>query len=160
MEVAGRAGIPQVLVPGCLDFITTGRYDEASREFPDHILFAHNPELTLVRMSAAQMDNLGRVFAWKANTALGPTTICVPNEGLSIPGAVGGPFSDPQADGAFLRALEAELSETIPVRVVDAHINDPEFGVVVLEELSAVLAAATSTNKESKSTMEVTSEHR
>ena len=54
MEAAGQMGLPQVLVPGCIDFITTGRYEDAEREFPGRRLYRHNPELTLVRLGATR----------------------------------------------------------------------------------------------------------
>ena len=141
MEAAGRRGLPQVLVPGCLDLITAGRPDVAQQQFPGHRLFNHSPELTLVRMAAPQMERLGRVFAAKANLALGGTTICVPSQGFSIPGSNHGPFWDPEADAAFLQALIATVADHVRVRVVDAHINAPEFAAVLVEELQAVLAA-------------------
>lgn len=142
MEAAGRKGIPQVLVPGCLDFITVGRLEEAKGEFPDHVLFAHNPELTLVRMKTNQMVRLGEIFASKANSATGPTTVCVPTRGLSVPGAPGGPFSDPEADQALQDALTNNLRNTVKLRLVDAHINDASFAEAVLEELNDVMSKA------------------
>ena len=81
MEAAGRRGIPQVLVPGCVDFITCGRWEEAEREFPGRPLFRHNPELTLVRLNRDEMRQMGELFAQKANLAIGPTVICVPTRG-------------------------------------------------------------------------------
>src|SRR5262249_18720841 len=39
MEAAGRAGIPQVLVPGCIDFITCGPLAAAEAEFPGRVYF-------------------------------------------------------------------------------------------------------------------------
>ncbi len=59
METAGRIGCPQVLVPGCLDFITCGPVPVAEREFPGRVMFRHNPELTLVRLLPEEMAELG-----------------------------------------------------------------------------------------------------
>lgn len=147
MEVAGGAGVPQVLVPGCLDFITVGRFDVAQAEFPDHRLFRHNPELTLVRMNTDQMTRLAEVFARKANAASSPTTVCVPTGGLSIPGAEGGPFWDPDADQAFLETLQARLVDRVKLRIVDSHINGSRFVDAVLQELSTVMAESKFANE-------------
>src|SRR5206468_12793951 len=77
MEVAGRLGLPQVFVPGCLDRITAGRYEETHAAWPGRVLYRHNPAFTLVRLTATEMGALGRSFAEKANRAVGPVRICV-----------------------------------------------------------------------------------
>ena len=102
METAGRKGIPQVLVPGCVDFITCGTLAEAEQEFPGRVMFGHNPELTLVRLREDEMAELGAIFAAKANLSTGPTSVLVPKEGFSVSDVEGGPFWDPEADGAFI----------------------------------------------------------
>ena len=139
MRAAGRAGIAQVLVPGCVDFITCGRWDEAELEFPGRRLFAHNPELTLVRLTAEEMEAVGRTFAQKANAATAATTICVPMHGFSVPDTDGGEFWDPAADRAFVSALQETLRDEVRLRLIDAHINDDAFIDAVLEELLALI---------------------
>jgi uncharacterized protein (UPF0261 family) len=139
METAGTRGIPQVLVPGCVDFITCGPWDETEREFPGRIMFRHNPELTLVRLSRQEMGDLGAVFAEKANVAVGPTSVLVPTKGFSVPDTDGGPFWDPDADAAFVRALESNLAAGVSLRVVDAHVNDPAFVDLVVAELLSLM---------------------
>jgi uncharacterized protein (UPF0261 family) len=140
MEAAGRAGIPQVLVPGCVDFVTTGRYDEAERAFPGRRLYRHNPELTLVRLDAAEMRRMGEVFALKASAAEGPVAICVPTQGFSVPDSEGGPFWDAEADFEFIAALQANASSRVHIQLVDAHINDEAFVHVAVEALLSMLA--------------------
>ena len=141
METAGAQGVPQVLVPGCADFITSGRWDETQQAFPGRSLFAHNPELTLVRLTHEEMAELGRVFARKAGQAKGPTTIVVPAHGFSVPDVEGGPFWDPAADRAFISALEEGLPASVRLCVVEAHINDDVFADRVVEELLEIAPA-------------------
>jgi uncharacterized protein (UPF0261 family) len=140
MEAAGRLGLPQVLVPGCVDFITAGNLEETEREFPGRKLFRHNPELTLVRLTAGEMAELGAIFARKANGARGPTSILIPSRGFSIPDSLGGPFWDPEADGAFISSLESETHPSVKVEVLDAHINDPLFADAAVDELLALIS--------------------
>lgn len=149
MEAAGRAGIPQVLVPGCVDFITSGRWDATEQEFPGRLLFAHNPELTLVRLNRDEMASLGRMFAEKASLAVGPTVVCVPLRGFSVPDAEDGVFWDPDADAAFIEALQQHLSDRIAVEFVDGHINSPVFVDVVVDRLLALLESTTSASLKS-----------
>ncbi|MFN8215521.1 MAG: Tm-1-like ATP-binding domain-containing protein [Solirubrobacterales bacterium] len=138
METAGRMGVPQVLVPGCVDFITCGRWEEAAEEFPDRVMFRHNPELTLVRLTREEMAELGALFAAKANKATGPTSILVPKRGFSVPDAEGGVFWDPEADAAFVDALLAAVRDGIQVEVIDAHINDDAFADAAVQRLLAL----------------------
>jgi uncharacterized protein (UPF0261 family) len=139
MEAAGRAGLPQVLVPGCVDFITSGPLEAAEGEFPGRTMFRHNPELTLVRLNATEMADLGAEFARKANLAVGATTILIPKGGFSVSDVEGGPFWDPDADSAFIEALVAGVGSGIRVEVLDAHINDPLFAETAVEELLALV---------------------
>jgi uncharacterized protein (UPF0261 family) len=138
MQAAGRAALPQVLVPGCIDFITCGRYEETEREFPGRPLYRHNPELTLVRLNSQEMRRLGKIFATKANSARGPTAVCVPARGFSVPDSEGGPFWDPEADLAFIAALRDHLSPDVVLEVVDAHINDPAFVDIAVGVLRSI----------------------
>jgi uncharacterized protein (UPF0261 family) len=139
MESAARAGLPQVLVPGCIDFITSGPLDEAKAAFPDRKYFGHNPELTLVRLTTDEMAKLGTVFAQKANLAKGPTRIIVPMGGFSVPDTPGQAFWDPEADEAFVSAVRNELADRVELTVLDHHINDPAFIDYVLDALIALL---------------------
>lgn len=139
MESAARAGLPQVLVPGCTDFITTGPAEQAEREFPGRVFFGHNPELTLVRLTADEMAELGRIFARKANLSTGPTEVVVPMGGFSVPDAPGNAFWDPDADGAFLAALRSELANHVTLTVREEHINDDAFIDYVLTALLNLL---------------------
>jgi uncharacterized protein (UPF0261 family) len=140
MEAAGRLGLPQVLVPGCLDLITTGTYHETLLEWPGRALYRHNPAFTLVRLTRDEMAQLGRLFAAKANAARGPTHVCVPLRGFSIPNHPDGPFWDPEADAAFVAALQEAISPSVEVECLDAHINDVGFADRAVDVLVLLLA--------------------
>jgi uncharacterized protein (UPF0261 family) len=139
METAGRAGLPQVLVPGCTDFITCGPLEAATAQFPGRKYFGHNPELTLVRLTADEMVELAKMFARKANQATGHTEVIIPTGGFSVPDAPGQPFWDPDADGAFIATLRAELADHVRLTELDHHINDDEFIDYVLSTLISLL---------------------
>jgi uncharacterized protein (UPF0261 family) len=139
MESAGRGGLTQVLVPGCTDFITCGPLQDAQAEFPGRTYFGHNPELTLVRLTADEMAELGTVFARKANLATGPTHVIVPLGGFSVPDAPGKPFWDPAADAAFVASLRDELADHVRLTLLPDHINDDAFIDHVLNTLTGLL---------------------
>ena len=139
MEAAGRMAVPQVLVPGCIDFITTGRYEHAEREFPGRSLYRHNPELTLVRLNASEMRRVGEVFARKASASRGPVAVCIPTRGFSVPDSEDGPFWDAEADFEFIAAVRDGVSPNVHLELVDAHVNDDSFSDVVVETLLSLV---------------------
>lgn len=123
----GRRGLPQVVVPGCIDFSVfhAGAIPEALQDRP---VYDHNPEYTLVRTSQDEMALLGTLFAERLGQARGPVVIVVPTQGLSIPNVPGGVFWDVEADAAFLHALRSDLDARIPIHTYSQHVNDPAFG--------------------------------
>lgn len=127
LKRVGLLGLPQVIVPGCIDFCVfhAGAIPPALRDRP---VYDHNPEYTLVRATRDEMIALGHLFAERLNLAKGPVKIAVPTQGLSIPNVPGGIFWNPEADAAFLDTLRSEIREDIPVLTYERHVNDPAFG--------------------------------
>lgn len=134
LERVGAAGLPQVVVPGNIDFTVHGRRDQVPEKFKGRPAYYHNPEFTLVRVLADEMRQLGKIMADKLNRARGPVVVMVPTRGLSISNVPGGVFWDPEADAAFLTELRAHLRKDIPLMTMDAHINDAAFAEAVTEK--------------------------
>ena len=132
LKRVGLVGLPQVVVPGCIDFCVfhAGHIPPALQGRP---VYDHNPEYTLVRATQDEMIALGELFAERLNPAKGPVHIAVPTRGLSIPNVPGGPFWNPEADAAFLKTLRSEIRKDIPIYTYELHVNDPEFGVEVAD---------------------------
>ena len=128
----GLLGLPQVVVPGCIDFCVfhASAIPPALQGRP---VYDHNPEYTLVRATHAEMVALGHLFAERLNLAKGPLRIAVPTQGLSIPNVPGGPFWNPEADAAFLETLRGGIRKDIPILTYERHVNDPEFGIEVAD---------------------------
>lgn len=127
LKQIGLLGLPQVVVPGCIDFSVwnAGTIPAALKDRP---VYDHNPEFTLVRASHEEMIELGHIFSSRLNLAKGPVVVAVPTQGLSIPNVPGGPFWDPPADADFLATVRSTLREDIPIFTYERHVNDPEFG--------------------------------
>jgi uncharacterized protein (UPF0261 family) len=128
----GQLGLPQVVVPGCIDFSVfhAGAIPAALQNRP---VYDHNPEYTLVRTSREEMIQLGHLFAERLGQAKGPVILAVPRGGLSIPNVPGGVFWDQESDKAFLECLSSRLDPQIPVQTYDLHVNDPAFGEQVAD---------------------------
>ncbi|HSG15162.1 MAG TPA: Tm-1-like ATP-binding domain-containing protein [Anaerolineae bacterium] len=123
----GQLGLPQVAVPGCIDF-SVWNAGTVPAKLKDRPVYDHNPEYTLVRASHDEMVELGRIFSDRLSLSAGPVIVAIPTQGLSIPNVPDGPFWDPPADADFLATVRQQMRDDIPVLTYDRHVNDPEFG--------------------------------
>lgn len=139
LDAAGRAGIPQVVSVGALDMVNFGPRATVPAAFAGRTLYVHNPNVTLMRTTAAECAELGRLIAAKLNRATGPTTVLLPLGGVSALDRPGQPFHDPDADAALFAALRRDLAPHVVVRELEAHINDPAFADAIADALLAQL---------------------
>ena len=134
LERVGAIGLPQIVVPGNIDFMVHGPRDQVPERFAGRPAYYHNPEFTLIRVLKDEMAQIGHLMARKLNGARGPIEVVVPTQGLSIPNVPGGLFWDPEADAAFRDALCADLRSDIPIIIVDDHVNSISFADRVADE--------------------------
>jgi uncharacterized protein (UPF0261 family) len=136
---ASRAGIPAVLVPGCVDMANFWGSDTVPEKYKSRNLYQWNPNVTLMRTSVAENAKIGEMLAAAANAATAPVAILLPLKGVSQLDSPGGAFWDPEADRACYAAIQRNLKPGIPVIEVDHNINDPEFSGKVAETLLEML---------------------
>ncbi len=129
LEAAGETGTPQIVVPGAVDVINV--VPPIPERFEGRTHHWHLPTVPLIRTSAAESAEIGAWTADKLNAAHGPVRVVVPGLGFSALDRPDGPFFDPDADEAWLRALRDRLRDDIPVDVVPHNINDEEFARAV-----------------------------
>jgi uncharacterized protein (UPF0261 family) len=127
LEAAGKKGLPQVIVPGCLDFIVFSPPEMIPESLRERQVYRHTPEVAIVRANKDEMASVGKTIAEKLNRALGPVIVVIPNQGFSPANRPGKPLYDPEADRAFAEALRQNLRPSIRIVEVDAHINDERF---------------------------------
>jgi len=142
LEAAARAGVPAVVVPGCLDMVNFWAPETVPERFRGRKFYQHNPNITLMRTTPEECRRLGAVVAEKLNLSTGPASVLIPLRGLSMIDAEGGPFWDPEADRALFDALKENLREDIPVIELEMNINDPQFARRCAEELLGNIRAA------------------
>ena len=129
---ASRAGIPAVLVPGCVDMANFNGIETVPPKYRDRNLYQWNPNVTLLRTNVEENTRMGEMIAAAANAATAPVVILLPRKGVSMldslsPTGEAGIFWDPEADEACYRAIKSHLRPGIPVIEVDNNINDPAF---------------------------------
>ena len=139
LETAGKKGVPQVVVPGCLDFIAFS----PPANIPEHIrereIFWHTPEVAIVRANGDEMAAAGRVMAEKLNKALGPTAVVIPDKGYSPGNREGKALYSPETDKYFVEELKRNINPSVRVIETDAHINDEVFAGLAVDILCELM---------------------
>jgi uncharacterized protein (UPF0261 family) len=143
LDAAGKAGVPQVVSVGALDMVNFGPRESVPDYFRDRRFHVHNPNVTLMRTTAAESRQLGEIIAGKLNAARGPVTLVLPLRGVSALDAPGQPFHDPVADAALFDALRQNVAPNVSLVELDHHINDPEFADALADHLLSLLAERT-----------------
>ncbi|MCU1411689.1 MAG: hypothetical protein JWR04_2396 [Rhodoglobus sp.] len=122
LTAAGASGVPQVVSLGALDMVNFGPEDTVPERFADRQFFVHNATVTLMRTTADESAQLGRIVGEKIAGA-GRTVLVIPRGGVSALDADGMPFRDEAADEALFAAVLA-AAPGIPVIDDPANIND------------------------------------
>jgi uncharacterized protein (UPF0261 family) len=140
LETAAREGTPQIVSLGALDMVNFWAMDTVPEQFQERNLYKHNPNITLMRTTPAEMAELGRIIAAKLNETTGPTVLMVPLKGVSMLDAEGEAFWNPEADQALFDALRQNIDrEKVTLVEHDLHINDEAFADAIADRLLAML---------------------
>jgi len=139
MLAAARAGIPTVLVPGCVDMCNFWALSTVPEKYRNRNLYQWNPNVTLMRTNVEENRIMGKMIARAANESKGPVAILLPLKGVSMLDSPGNAYWDPEADRACYEAIKANVKPGIPVIELDNNINDPEFAAKAAETLLGML---------------------
>jgi uncharacterized protein (UPF0261 family) len=140
LDAAGKAGIPQVITPACIDMCNFWARDTVPEKYKDRLFYEWNPNVTLMRTTPEENEKMGKIFADKLNAAKGPVVVYVPMGGFSELDFPDKPFWWPEADQAFLDGLRSKLNPDIRVIVMNKDVNDPEFSGKVAQTLLDMLS--------------------
>ncbi len=135
LEAAARCGTPAIVTPACLDMVNFWAPDTVPEKFSGRKFYPHNPNITLMRTTPAECEQLGRILAEKLNGSTAPVSVLLPLRGLSVIDAPDGPFWWPEANRALFAAVKTHLRDDIPVVELDCNVNDPEFSTRCAETL-------------------------
>jgi uncharacterized protein (UPF0261 family) len=142
LKAAARKGLPQVVAPGCIDYIVQGPKASLPAKYQGRATYYMNPLMTVVRTAADEMAEVGRLTAQRLNESTGPVIYVLPLQGLSMPNRPGGALYDPPADEAFRTALRQGLNKRIELVEVDANINDEVFARTLVDALLRIASPA------------------
>lgn len=137
LSAAGRAGIPHLIAPGCIDMVNFGPMDSVPARYREsgRLFYEWNPMVTLMRTNVEENRRLGEIFAQTANRATGRIGFILPLKGVSILDGDGERFCNREADQAMFATLKEHLRTDIPVIEVDANINDPVFAQTAVDTM-------------------------
>lgn len=139
LTAAAEMGIPQVVVPGCLDMVNYGHLDTVPERFKGRQLFSWAPDVTLMRTDADENRTLGSSIAQKLNRAKGEVAVLLPLKGISKISSAGGDFYAPEVDQVLFDTIKEQLDPGIPVREIGANINDLEFAEAAVNTLLGMM---------------------
>jgi uncharacterized protein (UPF0261 family) len=146
LTAAGAAGVPQVVVPGCLDF-TNWWVGDVPERYRDRAFFQYNVEILLMRTDATELAALGKLMGERLRAAKGPLRVLIPRNGWSaltgrkthdLSGRDIGSWSQPDTDRVFVATLAHHLPGGA-IRELSHHINDAAFADACVDELIALL---------------------
>ena len=135
-------GIPQVVIPGAMDFVNFRAVEQIPPRYKDRLFYFHTPTTALMRTSVEENATLGRQVGERVGRSTGPALVLIPTRGFSDYDHEGRVFWDPSANRAFVEALYAAIGHRVPVVELDAHVNDPEFASAAVTHLVGLMAEA------------------
>jgi len=134
LRSAGQASLPQVIVPGALDFANFW-VGSVPKKFSNREFLQYNTQNILMRTNADELNILGRLVADRLNDATGLFIVLIPTQGFSentkkmthsLDGREIGSWAQPDVDRIFTKSLREHLKNG-QIEELDLHINDAEF---------------------------------
>lgn len=142
LSAAAKRGIPQIVVPGCMDMVNFGPMDTVPDHYRHRQLYSWSPDVTLMRTNEEENLQLGEMLAVKINAASGPSAVLLPQQGLSQMDAEGKGFYNPKTNRVLFNSIQGELLPAIQLMEIDAHINDALFAQKAVDALLSLMEKA------------------
>ncbi len=141
LTAAGRAGIPQIVAPGCYDLVDFVGWEAPPERLRGREMHAHNRLLTSALLNADERREVARALCGRMARAAGPTVFLMPLQGCNEWDRPGAPLSDPAGLAAFAAEMRRACPGNVELRELDCHINDPAFAEAALAVFDAWLDA-------------------
>lgn len=140
-RTAGRAGVPQIVAPGCMDLIDFAGWQDIPERFKDRPIHTHNKLVKNTFYTSKERREIARELNHRIGESVAPTHLIIPNGGIEEWDRIGGDCHDPEGLNAFLDELRNTVVAGVAVTETAAHINDPEFSTLALEIFDHWVAA-------------------
>lgn len=141
MTNAGRAGIAQLVAPGCYDLVDLVGWQPLPAALEGRPIHAHNRLLTSAVLNTAERQAVAGAICDKLASATAPVTLLLPIGGCNEWDRPGADLHDAEGLAAFCDAIRAKCPDNVTLRALQAHINDAEFAGLALEVFDNWVAA-------------------
>ena len=133
MLSAGRAGIPQLVAPGCLDLIDFAGWQEIPEQYKDRPFHAHNRLIKSSALNNSERRETAREIGKRLSKSDAPAHVILTTQGIEEWDKPGEPAHDPDGLAAFIDEMQSAITPPVTLTLIDAHINDQAFADKVLE---------------------------
>ncbi len=127
LTAAAEMGIPQVVVPGCLDMVNFAQPDTVPEQYKHRELYQWAPDVTLMRTNNEENKILAERLVQKLKRSTAAVSIVLPTKGISQIDGEGGVFYRPEIDQVLFETIKESAGGLVEVIEVDTHINDKKF---------------------------------
>ncbi len=140
---AGRAGVPQIVAPGCIDLIDFAGWQDIPERFSDRTFHEHNRLIKSSALNAEERRGTAREIGARLSKTATPTHVLLPLDGIEEWDRPEGPFHDPVGLAAFNDEMRKAIEPPTKLTEVQAHINDQAFADAALSVFDSWLADGT-----------------
>ncbi|UWQ46557.1 Tm-1-like ATP-binding domain-containing protein [Leisingera aquaemixtae] len=141
MTNAGRAGIPQLVAPGCYDLVDFVGWQETPAQLQGRETHAHNRLLTSALLEADERRQVAQALCGKLAAARAPVAVLLPAGGCNEWDRPGAPLHDAAGLAAFCEEMRRRCPGNASLHELDCHINDAAFAAKALEILDSWIAS-------------------
>jgi uncharacterized protein (UPF0261 family) len=140
-DAVARTGIPWVGSCGALDMVNFWAPDTIPAKYKARLLHVHNANVTLMRTTAEELEQIAAWISAKLNASKGPVRLLLPEKGVSALDAAGQKFHDPSANDALFKAFEGHFAKSATHQLIRVphHINDAPFVEVVEKHVREIV---------------------
>ncbi len=130
---AGRAGIPQLIAPGCLDLIDFAGWQDIPEQYQDRPFHEHNRLIKSSGLNAEERRATAQEIAKRLKASDTIAHVILTNQGIEEWDKPGDVAHDPEAFAEFCDEMRKVMTDPIQFTELDCHINDQAFADKVLE---------------------------
>jgi uncharacterized protein (UPF0261 family) len=140
---AGRAGIPQIVAPGCIDLVDFPAWQDLPERFRDRPFHAHNRLIASAALTVPERRETAREVGRRLSQSSAPVHVILPARGIEEWDKAGQAAHDPEALAAFVDEMRTAIRPPVLLTEIDAHINDQAFADTALAIFDAWIAEGT-----------------
>ncbi|REA57074.1 UPF0261 family protein [Dyadobacter luteus] len=139
LSAATEMGLPQVVVPGCLDMVNFAHPDTIPSKYKEREFYSWAPDVTLMRTNEEENMILGKRLVEHVNRSAAAAAVVIPLKGISQIDSVGNVFYRPAVNEVLFDSIRNEVGKKVSLIEMNAHINDEEFAGLLVDTLLGML---------------------